>query len=107
MHRPRCRRWLPLACLAVLAMCTARTLADADVPVAAQNGSAFIQHQAGTSDWAIGDATIQFVVGFDASGNLIAESLTNPASGAALDIDRAPDTSVTLGGDRLTLNQSN
>jgi alpha-galactosidase len=107
MHRPRSRRWLPLVCLAVLAMCTARTLADADVPVAAQNGSAFIQHQTGTSIWAIGDATIQFVVGFDASGNLIAESLTNPASGAALDIDQAPDTSVTLGGDRLTLNQSN
>ena len=106
MHRPR-RRWLSLACIALVGTCVARPLADADVPITAQNGSAFITHQPGAATWAIGNATIQFVVGFDASMNLVPQSLTNPATGAALDIDQTPDTSVTIGGDRLTLNESN
>ncbi|HEX4346622.1 MAG TPA: hypothetical protein VHZ73_03580, partial [Vicinamibacterales bacterium] len=106
MHRPRRRRCLPLVCLALFGICAARPLADTGVAITAQNGSAIITHQPGAATWAIGNATIQFVVGFDASMNLVPVSLTNPASGTVLDIDQTPDTSVTIGGDPLTLNQA-
>ncbi len=106
MYRPSRPRWLLLVSVALVAVCAARPLAD-DPPLVASHGDAYITHDPTSAVWAIGNGSIQLVVGFDASRNLVVQSLQNPAAGNTLDIDQAPDTSVTIGGDTLLLNQSN
>ena len=92
--------------MALVAVCVARPLAD-DPPLAASHEDAYITHDPTSAVWAIGNSAIQLVVGFDASRTLVVQSLQNPAVGSSLDIDQAPDTSVTIGGDRMLLNQTN
>ena len=43
---------------------------------------------------------------FNPSRNLVVQQLWNPATQHALDIDQTSDTSVTLGGERLLLNEA-
>src|SRR5216684_4973689 len=99
-------RRLLLVSVALVAVCAARPLAD-DAPLAASHEDAYITHAPASAVWAIGNSSIQLVLGFDASRTLVVQALQNPAAGSTLDIDQAPDTSVTIGGDRLLLNQSN
>ena len=106
MYRPRGPRWLLLVCVALVAVCAARPLAD-DPPLVKSHEDAYITHDPTSATWAIGNGSIQLVVGFDASRNLVVQSLQNPNAGSSLDIDQAADTSVTIGGDHLVLNQSN
>src|SRR6266851_1346285 len=105
MFRGRVSARLLVASAALVAMCAARPLAD-NPPLAASHEDAYITHDPASAVWAVGNRNIQLVVGFDASRTLVVQALQNPAAGTSLDIDPAPDTSVTIGGDRLTLNQS-
>jgi alpha-galactosidase len=105
MYRPSGPRWLLLVSVALVAVCAARPLAD-DPPLVVSHEDAYITHDPTSAVWAIGNGSIQLVVGFDASRNFVVQSLQNPTDGNTLDIDQAADTSVTIGGDRLLLNQS-
>jgi alpha-galactosidase len=103
-YRFRSRYCARLACVTLIAIFAAAPL-SAD-PLSASNGDAYVKHDPNSLAWAIGSTGIEFVVGFDASKNLVAERLWNPSTGHALDIDGSPDTNVTIAGDRLLLNQS-
>ena len=106
MLRPSSRIWLLFVCLVLLALGGGHPLAD-DAPVAATHGDAYIKHEPNAETWSIGNATIELVVGFNASKTLVISALSNPSSGSALDIAQPADTSVTIGGDTLPLNESN
>jgi len=105
MLRPRSRSWLPLVCLVIAVVCSARPLAD-DPALAASNGDAFVSRDAAGASWTVGNSAIQFSVGFSRSRTLTVESFWSPANGAQLDVDQTADTSITLNGDKLALTQS-
>ncbi len=88
-----------------LFLCASARAADRP-PIVAQRNDAFIAHQTGTDLWWIGSANLELVVGFDASGALSLQRLSNPTTGRAWDITPAPDVSVSAGTDRITLSAS-
>ena len=75
-------------------------------PLVATKGDAFVSHQSGSDVWSIGTATVELVVGFDASRALALQRLFNPATGRALDITGSPGYAITAGGERMTLTSS-
>ena len=98
--------WALFVSIALVAVCAPRSQAD-EPTIAASDGDAYIAHDPSSVTWAIGNTGIQLVVGFDAAKTLVVQSLQNPATSSTLDIDQSADTSVTIGGDQLLLNQLN
>jgi alpha-galactosidase len=88
----------------LLAAATSRAADRA--PIVAARGDAFVAHQSGSDLWSIGGASLELVVGFDASRALTLQRLFNPANGRALDITAAPAFSITAGTERVTLTSS-
>jgi alpha-galactosidase len=72
-------------------------------PIVASAADAFIAHQAGTDLWTIGSASLELVVGLDASRTLTLQQLSNPSTGRAWNITPAADFSATAGTERVTL----
>jgi alpha-galactosidase len=99
-------RWrLLFACACLFALCTARPFAD-DQPVLATNDDAYVTHGPASQLWAVGNGGIELLVGFDGSRTLVVQQIWNPSTGTVLDVDQAPDASVTLNGQKLLLQQS-
>jgi alpha-galactosidase len=75
-------------------------------PVIASHDDAFVAHQNGSDLWSIGSASLELVVGFDASRTLTLQRLFNPVTGRAWNITPAADVSLTAGGERIALTSS-
>ena len=75
-------------------------------PTVAARGDAFVAHQGGSDTWTIGSATLELIVGFDASRALALQRLSNPVSGRAWNITPAPEFSLNAGGEHVTLTSS-
>ena len=88
-----------------LLVATAARAADRP-PIVAAQGDAFVAHQDGSDLWSIGSATLELVVGFDASHTLALQRLSNPVSTRSWNITPAADFSITAGGERVTLTSS-
>jgi alpha-galactosidase len=75
-------------------------------PIVAALGDAYVAHQDGSDIWSIGSATLELVVGFDATRTLALQRLTNPVSTRSWNITPAADFSINAGGERVTLTSS-
>lgn len=72
--------------------------------IVASRDDAFIAHDAGSLQWAIGSENLSLAVGFDSSGTLKAGPATNPATGRSWAL--TSNVAVTLAGTRVTLSNS-
>ncbi len=72
----------------------------------AVSGDAHVTHDSNADTWTIGTDDLELTVGFDALRTLTVQKLVNPVTNRAWDIAPAPDTSVTLAGETLTLTAS-
>jgi alpha-galactosidase len=97
-------RWLQAAACAVLVL-GAQTAGAASV--VASNDDAFVAHDSGSATWSIGSRELELVVGFDRTGVLTLQRLSNPLTERVWDITPAADFSVTLGGEPITLSMRN
>ena len=88
-----------------LNVCAAAAAADRP-PVVIQHVDAFIAHQTGAALWWIGSRNLELVVGFDGTGALSLQRMSNPTTGRSWDITPASDVGLTAGPDRLTLAAS-
>ncbi len=75
-------------------------------PIVAARGDAFVAHQSGSDLWSIGSASLELVVGFDASRTLSLQRLSNPVTGRAWGITPAPDFTINAAGERIALTSS-
>ena len=75
-------------------------------PTVATSGDAFIAHEPSADTWIIGGADLELTVGFDASRTLTVQKFFNPTTGRTWDITPGADTTVTIGGDTITLAAS-
>jgi alpha-galactosidase len=84
----------------------ANACADDRPPVIAANGDAFVAHRSGSDLWSIGSASLELVIGFDASRTLALQRLVNPITGRDWSISPAPDFGMTAGGERIALTST-
>ncbi|MCU1386038.1 MAG: hypothetical protein JWL71_4735 [Acidobacteria bacterium] len=92
--------------LVVCLLASAAAVAADRPPVVAARDDAFVSHQSNSDVWSIGSATLELVVGFDASRSLVLQRLFNPVTGRAWNITPAPDASLTAGGERIALTSN-
>ena len=92
---------------ACLLLCSAARSAAADrPPLVASHGDAFVAHEGGSDVWSIGSASLELVVGFDASRTLALQKMFSPSTGRAWDISPGADAGLTAGGDRIALTST-
>jgi alpha-galactosidase len=91
------------AALALVLMAGAPAGAADRPPVVVQRGDAFLAHQTGANLWWIGSANLELIVGFDPTGALSLQRVSNPTTGRSWDITPASDVGLTAGTDRVTL----
>jgi len=72
----------------------------------ASTDDAFVAHQAGSDVWTIGSGNLEVAIGLDASRTLTLQRIANPTVGRTWDITSAPDVSINVGGERVTLGNS-
>src|SRR5262249_1142239 len=75
-------------------------------PMVVSHGDAYIAHADGSNAWHIGGATLDRPVGFDQSGTLAIQSLSNPGTGRFWNITPAADATITIGSETVTLGTS-
>jgi alpha-galactosidase len=75
-------------------------------PIVASRGDAYIAHAPSSDLWTIGSRELALVIGFDAGRRLALQALSNPITTRIWDIAAGPDTSITLGSERVTLSNS-
>ncbi len=71
--------------------------------IVASHEDAFIAHDTSSDLWTIGSREVALVVGFDASGALTLQRLSNPRTNRSLDITPDADVSITAAGTRFAL----
>lgn len=89
--------------VAAALVAVAAAASAASGPIVAARGDAFIAHAGGSDSWHIGGANLELTIGFNASRALVPLTLVNPATGRIWDIAAAPDVSITVTGERITL----
>lgn len=97
---------LVVVCFAVCLLVATSARTAERPPIVAAQGDAFVAHQDGSDLWSIGSATLELVVGFDASRTLALQRMSNPVSTRVWNITPAADFSITVGGERVTLTSS-
>jgi alpha-galactosidase len=97
-------RWLVAAACALLVF---RVQTVGAASIVASNDDAFVAHDSGSNVWSIGSRELELVVGFDRTGVLTLQRLSNPLTERALDITPAADFTVVVGGEPIVLSMRN
>jgi alpha-galactosidase len=98
------RRWRLAAACALLVF---GVRAANGASVVASNDDAFVAHDSGSDVWSIGSRELELVVGFDRTGLLILQRLSNPLTERSWDVTPAADFTVTVGGEPIVLSMRN
>src|SRR5437773_8752362 len=93
------RGLLVVVCLAI----AVPVRADDRAPRVAEDGDAFVAHQAGTETWSIGSANLEVVIGLDAARTLAIQGMRNPSTDRTWDVSPAADATIAIDGQRLPI----
>src|SRR2546423_6736308 len=96
------RAVLAVVCLAI----AVPVRADDRAPRIAEDGDAFVAHQAGTDTWSVGNANLEVVIALDASRTLAIQEMRNPSTGRTWDVSPAADATIAIDGQRLPIGAS-
>src|SRR5436190_8039311 len=91
-------RVLAIVLLGLAAAC------PATAAVLASRGDAYVSANQASDAWSIGTRDLEFTIGLDRSGVLTPQRLVDRATGNAWDLSADPDTSLTVGSERIVLS---